>query len=350
MVNPLAALLCFGETAGTDITAHHLLPMHPLHRLGRLIADLPTLGPDGPGRDFGSAAVARLAAALGADSGVWASGALTAQGPDFHTVSLWRQPPELLRDYEALKHHDPLFAQSAAHPGRAFSGSAAATLPPAFAPFVARYGLAQALSALVVDAHSGLLNGFSLWRSAPERPFTPDDEVLLEAALPHLVAQGRARLLRAESGPVVPLARACADPRGRLHAVTEPFMSLLVRHWPAWRGPDLPPELGAALPRVHRPQQSVHGPLVLRCTPAVPWVLLDLRLHQPWDGLSRREQTVAGMAAEGASHKEIAQALGLAPATVRNHLAHSYQALGVHNRAQLQACRAAARFAAGSAD
>ena len=323
--------------------------MHPLHRLGQLIADLATLVPDSPDQDFGTAAVARLAVAIDSDSGIWASGALTAGGPDFHTVSLWRQPPEMLADYDALKQHDPLFAQAAAQPGRAFSGAAADTLPPVFQPFVARYGLAQALSAMVVDTRSGLLNGFSLWRSAPDRPYTDDDAALLEAALPHLVAQARARQLRTAPVLAPALARGCADPRGRLHAVTEPFMALIASHWPGWHGPDLPPALAAGLAHLRRPRQTMHGPLVLRCTPAPPFVLLDLRRRQPWDGLSSREQTVAGMAADGASHKEIAQALGLSPATVRNHLARAYQTLEVHNRTQLQASRAAATFPPGPA-
>lgn len=319
--------------------------MHPFQRLGRLITDLPTLAPAGAGEEFGTAAVVRLAAALDGDSGIWASGALTAQGPDFHTVSLWRQPPEMLQDYEAIKQHDPLFAEASAQPGRAFSGSAASTLPPVFKPFVERYGLAQALSAMVVHSQSGLLNGFSIWRRAPDRPFGADDEALLEAALPHLVAEAQARLLRAGAGPAPVLARGSADGRGRLHAVTSRFMDLMALHWPGWRGPDLPPELAARLPLLRPAQPWVLGPLVLRGTPSPPYVLLDLRPRQPWDGLSVREQTVAGLAADGASHKEIAQALGLAPATVRNHLARIYQALDVHHRTQLQARRAAARFA-----
>lgn len=321
---------------------------HPLHRLSRLLLDLPSLAPDGDAQAFGTAAVARLAAAVSADSGIWASGALTAAGPDFHTVALWRQPPALLAEYEAIKQHDPLFREAAAQPGRAFSG-AAALLPAVFAPFVARFGLAQALSVMAFDAASGLLNGVSLWRSAADRPFTPDDEVLLEAALPHLVARAQTRLLRRpwpSAAPPPPAARGCADLRGRLHAATPPFLALLAAHWPEWRGPDLPADLAQRCLAVARAQQRVLGALVVRSTPGASHVLIDLRLRQPWDGLSPREQGVASLAAAGHTHKAIAQALGLAPATVRNHLARIYRTLGVHSRAQLQVQRAAASFEA----
>lgn len=333
--------------------------MHPVHRLGRLLQDLPRLAPVSTREDFGSAVLERLAQAIDSDSGIWASGALTAQGPDFHTVSLWRQPPSLLQDYEQIKQHDPLFRQAAAQPGRAFSGSAAQTLPPVFQPFVARHGLAQALSALLVDEQSGLLNGLSLWRSAADRPYGPDDEALLEAALPHLVAHGQAWLLHASAGPMpaAAVARGCVDLRGRLHAATPRLLDLLAQHWPGWRGPDLPAPLVAQLGRAQRSRQWLQGQLVLRATPASPQstgplalIRLDVRLREAWDGLSPREQTVAGMAADGDSHKDIALALGLAPATVRNHLARIYQTLQVHNRAQLLASRAAARFGSDPGD
>lgn len=323
--------------------------MHPLHRLSHLLTDLPALVPDAPPQDFGTAALERLAQAIDADSGVWASGALTAAGPDFHTVSLWRQPPELLADYEPLKPHDPLFQRVAAQPGRAFSARAV-DAPIAFAPFFARYGLAQALSAVVVHPMSGLLNGLSLWRSDPQRPFTADDEAMLEAALPHLVAHAEDRLMRAVAGRAFAptLARGCADPRGRLHAATPRFLALLVTQWPDWRGPDLPPEVvaafTAALTGRPRTEATLFGAVALRITHAAPYVRLDARARQPWDALRPRERAIAALAADGQSHKEIAHALGVAPATVRNHLAHVYGTLGVHNRAQLLAARAAGTF------
>ena len=64
--------------------------------------------------------------------GVWASGALTATGPDFHSVALWRQPAQMSLDYEALKGEDPLFRQSAASPGRPVRASARRAMPTGF--------------------------------------------------------------------------------------------------------------------------------------------------------------------------------------------------------------------------
>jgi DNA-binding NarL/FixJ family response regulator len=50
--------------------------------------------------------------------------------------------------------------------------------------------------------------------------------------------------------------------------------------------------------------------------------------------LTERQVDVLRLVAEGKANKEIAQALGLAPATVKIHLAAAYRALGVANRTQ----------------
>lgn len=50
--------------------------------------------------------------------------------------------------------------------------------------------------------------------------------------------------------------------------------------------------------------------------------------------LTERQQQIVNLAARGASNKEIAQALGIAPHTVKNHLAQIFEKLGASNRAQ----------------
>jgi len=52
------------------------------------------------------------------------------------------------------------------------------------------------------------------------------------------------------------------------------------------------------------------------------------------DPLSERERAVLRLAEEGRSNKEIAEALGLAPGTVRNYLSEAVQKLGAANRVE----------------
>jgi len=53
------------------------------------------------------------------------------------------------------------------------------------------------------------------------------------------------------------------------------------------------------------------------------------------NGLSPRERQVAQWAAAGARNKEIAWQLGISEGTVKLHLFHAYQKLGVGNRVGL---------------
>ena len=51
-------------------------------------------------------------------------------------------------------------------------------------------------------------------------------------------------------------------------------------------------------------------------------------------GLSRRERETLTLLAEGLSNAEIAERLGISEKTVRNHLSHLFDKLGVWSRAQ----------------
>lgn len=51
--------------------------------------------------------------------------------------------------------------------------------------------------------------------------------------------------------------------------------------------------------------------------------------------LSSREETIAKRYGEGETYKQIAASLGIAPSTVRNHLAATYRKLGISNKVQL---------------
>ncbi|GAB4176432.1 MAG: hypothetical protein Fur0039_19440 [Rhodocyclaceae bacterium] len=53
------------------------------------------------------------------------------------------------------------------------------------------------------------------------------------------------------------------------------------------------------------------------------------------DRLSPRQRAIITRYARGETHAAIAAGMGLAPATVRNHLARAYDKLGVSNKAEL---------------
>jgi len=73
--------------------------------------------------------------------------------------------------------------------------------------------------------------------------------------------------------------------------------------------------------------------LLLRAadTPSVPIRQRAAPAHQP---LSRREQTILEMIAQGLSNKRIAQSLGIAPETVKSHAKSIFAKLGTRTRAE----------------
>lgn len=310
--------------------------------LSRLLLALYQLADDLAPDALAPAALDRLQQDLPFDAAVWASGAATPAGPLFHALHLRHLPMQMLADYEPLKQHDTLFARCAAQPGQA-QRAAASEAPAPLRAHLQRYGLAQAVSIVVLAPVAGLISGVSLYRQHADRPFSDADLTLLEAALPHLDQAARrnqlARLQAEARGETGHRAGAAAcDAQGVVREADARFLAQLQAEWPDWRGPWLPAPLAAlaAAPGVVA-DVPVGRASTARCQALGPLRLLHLRPRRPADDLPQRLRQVAALAAQGHSHKAIAARLGLAPATVRNQLADLYRRLGIRSRAALAA-------------
>lgn len=155
------------------------------------------------------------------------------------------------------------------------------------------------------------------------QPLSVSDLTFLACALDHL--QGALDQTEAPDGAAL---RLLVDGRGRPVAGSAAALNL----WAGWRHRPTAPQ-GFA------PALDPHGLRVIS-TPAPlagGHVLTELRLvpQRQSDRLSAREREIADLIAEGHTHKEIARALGLAPATVRNQTARIYDKVGVSSRAAL---------------
>lgn len=109
--------------------------------------------------------------------------------------------------------------------------------------------------------------------------------------------------------------------------------------WPEWSG-DCLPEYLRNLIRIPGEHVLVDRQLIVNCGPAPDSNNMDLhrltlRRLTKFDLLTRREQEVAGLLANGNSHKEAARILGVAPATIRNQTQSIYSKMGVTSRAEL---------------
>ncbi len=65
------------------------------------------------------------------------------------------------------------------------------------------------------------------------------------------------------------------------------------------------------------------------------YYLLRATVLSPLECMTHREQQVAECFAGGLSHKDVARELGIAPSTVRNHLARIYERLGIARKSEL---------------
>jgi DNA-binding CsgD family transcriptional regulator len=173
--------------------------------------------------------------------------------------------------------------------------------------------------------------------------FTERDRQVLNVLRPHLVAlYERARERRLASALLAAVdenldaALVGFSRNGRVDYVTDAAGRMLREYFGAEVGPTLPwpvgdwlsGEFGPAGPFVvERPRWR----LVVRLV-ADRMLLLSEEARGAESGLTDRERVVLALAAEGATNREIAEQLWITPATVRKHLEHVYDKLGVRNR------------------
>lgn len=182
--------------------------------------------------------------------------------------------------------------------------------------------------------YSGLYDGITLYRSDPGTPFTQDERVALQCLVQHLIETRHINYLEhLASGMqrVQQQSLAAADGKGVIHVMDDGFSGLMQAEWPDWRGPSLPEPLA----KIVASGPYIGRAIAVHAEPVLDMFLLKARMRTAVDGLSRRELEIARHFADGLTNKEIAQKLGLAPATVRNHLSSIYLKLGVGSKAEL---------------
>ena len=288
--------------------------------------------------------LARLSQDLPFDSALWASASATAAGPVGHVAQLYRQPPQMIADYEALKHLDTINAASVQHPGKTLFVVSRDQLPEAFHAYVGRYRLEHTLTTLNFEPQIAVYTVISLYRADRNHAFTAAQAQFKQTLFPHLIeADSQNKLAHLEGhaplGATNPWHGAAIDAQGLLRHASAGFNGLALREWPGWRGPHLPDPLRhflashkttAAMPRHTMARRAHPAPLALG-----PLTLVQLREQHAVDKLPDRMRQVAQLAAQGHSSKHIAARLSISPNTVRNHLVEAYLRLSVKNKAEM---------------
>lgn len=192
-----------------------------------------------------------------------------------------------------------------------------------------RYDIGQMAVVITEQQEAALSLFLSPYRSGRRSPpLSRRDITFLRHALDHVrYLTLRDTAADRESG------RLLVNAQGRVLASTEAARRLIRERWGNWSARSLPDELaGSGRPsaqglRVERRQLAAHGGGAL--------FGLTLRPLAPADRLTPREREIADEIAHGRTHKEIARALGLSPATIRNHTQAILAKLGLRNKAML---------------
>jgi DNA-binding CsgD family transcriptional regulator len=248
----------------------------------------------------------------------------------------------MLASWQQVAHLDVLAPQLVANPGVARCHD---LMDPAlsglrFAPLrdhLRRFAIHHTLCIALRTHEPAYLTVLILVRRTPGTRGTAEELRRLEQLGPLLAECYEAcrslALLRAPVADTTQLRMARVDRRGAFVQTTPAFSEAM---W-AGAGPQdvhLAPEVFRAL-RSGRPVPLPGGRLTLHAQADGDGWLLRLDASGAVDLLTAREREVAQRFARGQSYRTIADALALAPATVRNHLSNVYAKLRVRHRAAL---------------
>lgn len=307
-----------------------------LLRLYRLAQELPI-------QHFQDAALVQIKQILPFDSSMWGTATTTPEGIEIHTVHLHEKSPEMVVAYEDLKHQDraaaSVFGKSRVthtfNTDSFFAGAANSE----FRGFLQRFGHENFFVSAEGIPSRNFMHWFSLYRADKHAHCTEDERLLLSQLAPHVMqALALNRVmhldhLEAADRALSPHGSAIADGRGVLYHADPQFNALAQAEWSDWCGPHLPAPLLAALALGQ--ERFIGRTIIVRPYLEQGLLFLKARARCLADQLTAREWTIARAIAKGESHKEIAQTLNRAPATVRNQIQGIYEKLQVSSIATL---------------
>lgn len=242
-------------------------------------------------------------------------------------------PDDFYQFWSGIK-HDDLLAHDVMNTGREFAtySRQGSRHTEGMVALSDRYSIDK-LSVIVVDDKTSPISLFlSAYRSGRHAKALNTTELkYLRAAMNHVRLAVERNALCGRGGEHL-----LVNGAGRVLAASPEALRTLREFWPGWKGDRLPEPLASrkagqvSLPAGVRfesreaPQFS--GP---------PLFYLRLLAKDPCSNLTLRERQIVEHIANGLTHKEIARALGISPATARNHTQAVLTKLGARNKAAL---------------
>lgn len=287
---------------------------------------------------YQDAALELLKSVLPFDTCMWGTATyLDGQGIDIHTIHLHNTPQAMIDEYEPLKHLDNAASAMVNHPHmtRGFHNPSYFAGPEkaALRDYLQRFGHENSFITAHTDQRTGATQWFTLFRADVDQHCLTKEVRLLHEISPHLM-QGLRHNRALHLGLSNTQAAAIADARGVFCHSTPGCEEMLRAEWGAIAKPGrLPAQLLDWLRATDKPFMG--RTLVARRQMRKDLLFVRLRPLYPADRMTPRQREVAELMAQGLTHKQAAQRLGLSPATVRNQIQAIYDKLGVGNVAAL---------------
>jgi DNA-binding CsgD family transcriptional regulator len=277
-------------------------------------------------------------------SGIWtAIDTRPGGGRDFLGMHLFQEPERLADELPGVNDQNRMAVDLAiAGLGRAHSFDALRMNPgperAALRDYLAKYGH-QNILLLIDGSPAGRKEAFSLYRGEPDDHFTPTEQRVLGVLAPHMseafaISLQRSGLPTDVRGSSLAGTRAIVQTNGVMVTCGEQFLRLMRRRWPYWYSGRIPFDLMRRLRLGVQTLETPDGPVVITVRWLGPYLLLQASASTART-LSARQAEIARLYTRDMTHRQIADAIGVAPATVRSSLRTVYVKLQVRNKPEL---------------
>ena len=306
---------------------------------GKTLLELYRLARVAPMQNFQRLALDAISVRFDFDSAWWGMASQPPAGElEIHASLPYRLPAFYPGLWDDIKAQDTIADAAMAVPGTCVNFSRKQLYAsPGLASLMARFGITGCLCTVTLLPELNLMAFLSVYRVEGKPAFTEHERRTMQLLMPHMTAALSANwmlhLERVRSNSASGRASlGVVDQRGMLYVADQALTAALRVEWPHWQGPLLP----EAVIRHLRAGTSYRGQrLSVRLHPVGNLWLIDLRPLTLAGRLSPRESQIAAQFSAGASYKEIARDLGIAPATARHHLREIYRKLEVSDKAAL---------------
>lgn len=312
-----------------------------MKKLSDLLLELYRASREVPLAQFQDSALALLKPSLPFDCSMWATASLNPANFGLHAVHIHNEPEEMLIEYEAVKDQDMVGLALLKQKGGLLnvnSESLFAGKPYAgMRDFLCKFEHQNALITSQLDSSNDQLQFVSLYRADKDQHFSSTEGQLAQMLIPHFLealAINRVTHLERFAGGANQLTHGAAitDQNGNLYHTDDGFLRLIRSEYPDWKAPRLPDSL---IQDLEKNQRRVGKNVVIAARRDADLLFLRARPRTKIDDLSDRELQVVQKVAQGATYRQIAAELGIAPSTARSHIQAIYDKLQVNNKAEL---------------